>query len=409
MISLNQGNCQKQPNTRMDWKVEEKNINAFFALVRAGLWADVESTGFLDQVFAEPVDWDKVYQLSGEQSVQGLVLQGVDCLMFQDSLTSESAKPSARLNIPQELLLQWIGEMQMQEQQNKAMNDFIGKIVGKMRTAGIYTLLVKGQGVAQCYEKPQWRVSGDVDFYLSNDNYEQTKEFLMPLAQSVEPEGEYQKHLNMTIDSWVVELHGSMRCGLSKRMDKVIDGIHHEIFYEGYVRSWQNGHTQVFLPSAGNDVIIVFTHFLKHFFKGGIGLRQICDWCRLLWTYRDSIHYKQLEKRLSSAGLMTEWKAFGTFAVEYLGMPREAMPFYSADGRWKNKAKKIMQLTLDSADIERRDKSYFENNPYAIRKAISFGFRCSDLLRVAGVFPMDSLRFFPCIVIRGLKSAVKGE
>ena len=128
MISLNLWNCQKQPNTRMDWKVEERNINAFFALVRAGLWADVESTGFLDQVFAEPVDWDKVYQLSGEQSVQGLVLQGIDCLMFQDSLTSESAKPSARLNIPQELLLQWIGEMQMQEQQNKAMNDFIGKI-----------------------------------------------------------------------------------------------------------------------------------------------------------------------------------------------------------------------------------------------------------------------------------------
>lgn len=399
MISLNLWNCQKQPNTRMDWKVEERNINAFFALVRAGLWADTESTDIMAQEFTESVDWGEVYRLANEQSVLGLVLAGIDWLKVHDT----------RFTVPQDLLLQWIGEVQMLEQQNKAMNDFIGKIIEKMRTAGIYTLLVKGQGVAQSYERPLWRSCGDVDFYLSNNNYEKAKEFLLPLAQSVEPEGEYQKHLNMTIDSWVIELHGSMRCGLSKRMDKVIDAIHHEIFYEGYVRSWQNGHTQVFLPSAGNDVIIVFTHFLKHFFKGGIGLRQICDWCRLLWTYRDSIDYKKLKKRLASAGLMSEWKAFGAFAVEYLGMPKEAMPFYSADGLWKSKAKKIMHLTLDPDDIERRDKSYFVNNSYAIRKAVSFGRRCGDLQRVAGVFPMDSLRYFPSIVIRGIMSAVNGE
>ena len=383
----------------MDWKVEERNINAFFALVRAGLWADTESTDIMAQEFTESVDWNVVYRLANEQSVLGLVLAGIDWLKVHDT----------RFTVPQDLLLQWIGEVQMLEQQNKAMNDFIGKIIEKMRTAGIYTLLMKGQGVAQCYERPQWRVSGDIDFYLSHDNYEKAKDFLLPMATTVEPEGEYQKHLNMTIDSWVIELHGSMRCGLSKRMDKVIDAIHHEIFYEGYVRSWQNGHTQVFLPSAGNDVIIVFTHFLKHFFKGGIGLRQICDWCRLLWTYRDSIDYRQLEKRIVSAGLLTEWKTFGAFAVEYLGMPKEAMPFYSTSGRWKHKAKKILFLTLDSDVIERRDKSYFDKYPYIIRKVVSFGRRSGDLLRVAGVFPMDSLRFFPCIVIRGLKSAAKGE
>ena len=106
---------------------------------------------------------------------------------------------------------------------------------------------------------------------------------------------------------------------------------------------------------------------------------------------------------------MSEWKAFGAFAVEYLGMPKEAMPFYSSDNRWKSKAKKIMQLTLDSDNIERRDISYFEKYPYVLRKVVSFGRRCGDLLRVAGVFPMDSLGFFPSIVIRGVNSVAKGE
>lgn len=379
----------------MDWSKNQANIDAFFTLIKAGLWDNIPIHGEGLMVNGSSnFDWDEVYQLATEQSVIGVALAGIE---------HSNVKP------PQELLLQWIGEVQMLEQQNKAMNDFIGHVVEIMRIAGIYTLLVKGQGVAQSYERPLWRSCGDVDFYLSNDNYEKAKEYFLPMATTVEPEGEYQKHLNMTIDTWVVELHGSMRCGLSQRMDRVIDEIHRDIFYDGRVRSWQNGHTQVFLPSAENDAIIVFTHFLKHFFKGGIGLRQICDWCRLLWTYRDSIDYKQLEKRLNSAGLMTEWKAFGAFAVEYLGMPTEAMPFYSADGRWKRKAKKIMHLTMDSDDLERRDKSYFEKYPYVLRKVISFGRRCGDLQRVAGVFPMDSLRFFPSIVFRGLKSVARGE
>lgn len=374
----------------------DNSINTFFALLRAGLWADVESMNIRNQGFAEHVDWNNVYQLAEEQSVVGLVAAGLDHVV--DKI------------VPQEILLQIVGEALQIEQQNAAMNYFIGAIVEKMRTVGIYTLLVKGQGVAQCYEKPQWRASGDVDFYLSHDNYEKAKVYLTPLAQSLEPEGEYQKHLNMTIDSWVVELHGSMRCGLSRRMDRVIDEIHRDLFYGGSVRSWQNGQTQVFLPSAGNDVMIVFTHYLKHFYKEGLGLKQVCDWCRLLWTYRRKIDINLLEKRLNKMGLKSEWKAFGAFAVEYLGMPSEAMPFYSPDNKWKRKANKICAFILEVGNMgQNRDMSYIEKYPYFIRKVCSMGRRCSDLIRHARIFPLDSLRFFPRIMVNGVMSAVRGE
>lgn len=58
------------------------------------------------------------------------------------------------------LLLQWIGEVQVIEQRNKAMNQFVAELIEKLRKADIYALLVKGQGIAQCYEKPLWRCSG---------------------------------------------------------------------------------------------------------------------------------------------------------------------------------------------------------------------------------------------------------
>lgn len=51
------------------------------------------------------------------------------------------------------------------------MNLFIGELVENMRKAGVYLLLVKGQGIAQNYERPLWRAAGDIDFFLSRENY----------------------------------------------------------------------------------------------------------------------------------------------------------------------------------------------------------------------------------------------
>jgi len=69
------------------------------------------------------------------------------------------------------------------------MNRFIGMSVEKMHEAGIFMVLVKGQGVAQCYERPLWRACGDVDFFLDAENYRRAKDFLTPMAEHVGEEG----------------------------------------------------------------------------------------------------------------------------------------------------------------------------------------------------------------------------
>lgn len=367
------------------------NQEAFFSLVRAGLWEiDVRLSAFGD------IDYPQVLSLAEEQSVVGLVASGL-----------EHVKD---VKVPKADVLQFVGQTLQLEQQNSAMNQFIEVLMQKLQTQGISAVLVKGQGIAQCYEKPLWRACGDVDLLLSDDNYEKAKAFLQPLASIVEAEGEYQKHLSLTINLWVVELHGSLRTQLSSRVDRMIDKTQKAVFYDGQVRSWMNGKTQVFLPSADNDVIFIFTHFLKHFYKGGLGLRQICDWCRLLWTYRDEIDGRLLKEWLRKAGLTSEWKAFGAFAVEYLGMPVEAMPLYEGGSRWKRKARRIKDFVLMSGNFgHNRDRSYFEKYPYVIRKFCSFGRRVGDMFRHARIFPLDSMRFLSSIVFHGIQDAVRGE
>lgn len=377
--------------------MSNQSIDAFFALVRAGLWENDN----LNVDFNE-VDWGEIYQLAEEQSVVGLMAEGIDRFKLQEP----------GFMCPQDWSLQFIGSALQLEQSNKAMNKFIANLVGGMRKAGIYTLLVKGQGLAQLYNRPLWRANGDVDFFLSDDNYQKAKDYLQPLASSIEPEGIYKKHLGMTIEDWVVELHGRLRCGLSTKSDKVLDEIQRDTFYGGNVKSWNNNGTQIFLLGIENNVFYVFTHFLSHFYKGGIGLRQICDWCRLLWTYRESLNYGFMESRIKKAGLLSEWKAFGAFAVEYLGMPIEAMPLLNdnLNANLKRKAERIKDFILMSGNFgHNRDMSYYDKYPYIIRKCISMKMRVGDLISHARIFPLDSIRFSFWIMLNGVRSAVRGE
>ena len=414
------------------------DIQTFFELLRAGLFP-VHGEGVMgrDSLFKD-VDWGKVYQLAQEQSVQGLVLQGIDMVLCKQSeqvraqgscvpipadaptrsLSVASEQSSSAPLVPQTLLLQWIGEVQMIEQRNKEMNVFVAELMEKLRGAGIYTLLVKGQGVAQCYEKPLWRACGDVDLLLSERHYEKAKEFLTPLAEKIEEENEKRRHFAMTIEGWSVELHGTLR-GSIKRIDRVIDEVQHDVFRDGNVRLWQNGNTQVLLPRADEDVIFVFTHILQHFYVGGIGLRQICDWCRLLYTYKASLNCELLESRIRKAGIMREWEAFGAFAIEYLGMPVEAMPFIGVRGekeegrceidkRLKRKADRILAFVLESGNFGRnRDFSYKQKYPFVIRYAMSFWLYTKLAVQRFAISPRNAIWAWWSTVKIGAGAAVK--
>lgn len=109
-------------------------------------------------------------------------------------------------------------------------------------------------------------------------------------------------------------------------------------------------------------------------------------------------------------GLMSEWKAFGAYAVEFLGMPVEALPLYSADEKWKRKAARICSFIMEVGNFgHNRDTSYYGKYPFLIRKTISMGWRIGELFRHARIFPLDSIRFFPKLMYVGIRSAVKGE
>lgn len=374
----------------------DNNQQAFFALVKAGLW---EQNARLLQF--EKISFQEVYRLAEEQSVVGLVAAGLE------QYDVRCKKEHVNCDIPKDILLTFVGRALQLEQRNIAMNHFVARLTEKLRKEDIYAILVKGQGIAQCYQRPLWRASGDIDLLLDTENYEKAKKFLQPFATDVETEYTHFKHQALTINGWEVELHGTLHSRLSKRVDRVIDEAQKDVLSGGKVRyvefnSSSGSKVQVFLPAPDEDIIFVFSHILHHFYIEGIGLRQICDWCRLLWTYRDSLNHKLLESRIRKAGLMSEWKAFGALAIEYLGFPKDSMPLLNANvelnRNLKKKAERIMGFVLESGN-------FGHNRKVADGKFSSAWNKMTDFIRHSRIFPLDSVNFLFHFVGDGIKVA----
>lgn len=350
------------------------NRKAFIALLRAGLWnQEIELKQF------GRLDYDEILQQAEEQSVVGLVTAGLE--LVQDE------------KVPQTVLLQFIGSTLQVEQRNKEMNAFITKLFKKLKSEGVTAILVKGQGVAQSYEKPLWRASGDVDLLLDAANYEKAKNVLLPIAYDVEQEDVLKKHQALKIMGFEVELHGRMPFAVSRIAQQVNDEVVADSLKNGGVSVWRVNETDVFNPNPNNHLYLVFTHYLQHFFIEGVGLRQICDWCRMLWKHHNELDLLLLESRLRQSGLMTEWQVFGSLAVEYLGMPKEAMPFY--DERYKKKALRTLKRVLKSGNFgHNNDLSYRTKYKGTTYKAVSLWRRFWDFVGMTTIFPIDAPKFF---------------
>ncbi|MBO4923204.1 MAG: nucleotidyltransferase family protein, partial [Bacteroidales bacterium] len=410
----------------MKMQAFDVNERAFFALVRAGLWGNrVQLDSYREVDFGEvdwmAVDWREVYRLADRQLVAGLVAAGLESLgammegVDRAGTLMEGVDRAGAFVVPHVVAKAFAGATMRLERRSEAMDALVGELVSELRAAGIEALLVKGQGIALCYERPLWRACGDVDLYLDGAQFERAKELFRPRAEKFDCS--LPGHVNMHLGHWTVELHADQHCGISPRINRVMDEIHARLFRAGEaaaaaaaaavaaacapeapetsalgaqesvaqelaarvelaqesvaqelaarvelaqdsvaqelaarvelaqdsvaqelaargsgtrmlgeVRMAEIGGVLVALPSPDNDVLIVFVHFINHFYREGLGIRQVCDWCRLLWTYRDTIDKDLLEKRLRRMGLVGAWRAFGAFAVTHLGMPADAMP-----------------------------------------------------------------------------------
>jgi hypothetical protein len=373
-------------------RVAEQTDRPFFALLRAGLWNEVPAR----EAFTEPVEWEDLYRLSFQQTVTGLVADGINRLPAQCLPDADSAR-----------LDPFLADMMATARRNAQMDAFIPKLFHALRD--IPVVLIKGQSLAVDYPEPSRRQPGDIDLLLLPASYEAAKAILLPKATKVLEEEAAIWHQGMKFNKIEVEIHGSISTLMSRKLDRQLAGLLEQQFDGRPLPTVSIGGAEIPVPEAGFNAVYIFVHFLHHYWSGGIGLRQLIDWMVFISVHKRDIHPVILENTLEDLGLLRVWKVFTGFLQEYLGCPAEKLPLAGKPDPRKNA--RIWRYIRRCGNFGKNvDRSRKKNESWLEKKVHSF-FRLTvaDRLRHFPVFPREAVRFFLGAFGYGLQRIAKGE
>ncbi len=352
----------------------ERHEEVFFSLLRNALWGTPVE---IPQGFA---DWAKVARTAKIQSALGLAGD----VMLSDSGIASAMSSDLKTKIKTFMMANIMT--------HGKLNNVLVKVVSELDAAGIPSVLLKGQGLAQYYPKPELRQCGDIDLYVGLQRYADSYDILRPLATEIEDRKalEVGKHYDFFVGKVAVEIHRySDRYPTSK-----LDRIYQEVSLEGLGKNLvpiQFGGVEVMTPSDEYNAFYIFSHLFHHFLINGLGARQLCDWMLFLRSRSSHIDMQSLNTTLQRLDMLKPWQAFGCVLVKYFGMPAEAFPFY--DPSQESKADKIVKRLLDEGNFgKERDVYKKRGKIYLINKTWAMLAHIGRSLGLLFLFPRHSFR-----------------
>ena len=281
---------------------------SFFALLRAGLWnREPESDCFP----LNPDVWQRVYKLACKQTVEGIVYDGIIQL-------PEHCFP------PKQLLLNWVVRVYSIEERNKQMNKVACEVSDFFKSNYIRAFLMKGQGVAACYDNPLHRICGDIDLsFPGKKNFDRACRLVKENNIEIEKQAGFSvcytwKNVMIELHQFFLDISNPFLSGYLRRLLRQEN--EHSIYLEPEGRT-------ILLPSPVLTHLSVNTHILRHLLAFGISIRQLCDSARVCCTYHDKIEQQSLKEIYGKLGIYRWIQLLNSVLVNYLGMPEAYLPF----------------------------------------------------------------------------------
>ncbi len=231
-------------------------------------------------------EWTAIYNLASEQSLVGLVLHAVD------ELVSDGQTP------PQPLLLHWIGESEIIRQRNNQFDQLCQQLTSWFRSKGYNSCILKGQGAARLYNKPNTRQPGDIDIWVNaetdeivdkmrNDGLDVTYVDYVNCNASFFSDTDVEVHfrptymfnpfVNQRVQRWIKEKKDAQ--------------------FSNYDESLGFSY-----PTLAFNLVFSLIHIYRHVFLEGIGLRQLTDYYYIL-THSTESERREAYKTLDFWGL----------------------------------------------------------------------------------------------------------
>ena len=242
----------------------------------------------VDSISIDENEWEEIYETVIKQSLVGVVLEGVQNLIDR----WPEQKP------PVELLLEWIGQTEQIKAENKQMDERSAMLKRMFDDKGYDSCILKGQGVARLYPKPEVRQPGDIDIWVDgkrDDIIKKLKSDFIGVTYvdyvnchaSYFTDAEVEVHFRPTwmynpITNWKVQNW------IQKNKDAQMKAYDSEVGF-GY-------------PTVSFNLVFSLIHIYRHVFQEGIGLRQLTDYYFIL-THSTAEERIEAYKTLQNFGL----------------------------------------------------------------------------------------------------------
>lgn len=309
-------------------------IKLFFGLLRSGLYG----TPLPEEELPGSIDWEGVTALADKHGVFGTIIESVQ--MLPDHLRPTGQVKAMMTKFALGLI-----------QANLILDKTVAQLVGFLSEHDIKGVLLKGQGVARYYRKPQMRQSGDIDFYVGRKAYRRA----MKLCREQLNEDPVLTHQSMLhyvfyMNGVEIELHRIAAEHYSRRRNSEFQAwIADELEHSAHRRTLTLNDTEVSVPSYDFDALYIFYHAWNHLITGGIGLRQLSDWAMIFHNHSGDIDTARLTENIGRFGLTKGWKLMACIAVNHLGVAADKMPLY--DPTYTKKSEKILEEIITSGNF----------------------------------------------------------
>ena len=280
----------------------------FLYVLKAGLWGSLPEAPVPEDL--SDTDWAAFFAQASAHAVDALVSDGA-------GLLPEGQRPPFQQLAPLAVAVDAI------ERGNDRVDAVLKSMTAFWEKEGVTAVLLKGQGLAGMYAKPEHRTPGDIDWYFpGNENFQKALALVNDRGVAAEIDGDGDYHY--TVNGVVVEHHKGW-CNLSSPFkESRIEAVEKEY---GYATERQ---FKTLAPVT--NLIQLNIHILKHVLVMGIGWRQLCDLAVAYKYYYG--HYSAQDYQTEIARLrLTRWtKLLNGVLVNYLGAKREWMPLDAQSG-----------------------------------------------------------------------------
>lgn len=353
----------------------------FLELLRAGLWGGCPDV----TLFQGEVNWKAIFKISREQAVQVLVADGMEALPEHLAPKKETIYKIAIRRTTNSLAY-------------KVQKSLINRITTLFNEEGIPSILLKGQGVAQNYQKPESRMCGDIDIYVGMDNFHKACEILRREgAEELIHQDEHESHIAFDLDDKTIEVHKKSDVihgrKLNDSLQKWITNHLDAKLADGTLPKWNNDGTLINIPDPTYNAFYIIHHAVRHMLGEGIGLRHVCDWMIFLHTHQDQIDTEELKAKLAEYKMATAWGQFGALATKYLGFPEEHL-LVPPINQNESKAELLLQHIFSTGNFGQYSKEKRDSKSrYLKRKWHNFRFQMSRLFKLYRILPDYTLNF----------------